>query len=184
MVDVVFINGTVGSGKTAAAEALSVIEAEQGHPHALIDCDTIRGLWPPPAGDPFQHELELENVRDLAANYRRAGAQHLIVAGVIEVAAEVARYVTAFGAQRMLVCRLTADPSVLEARLIRRHEGDAAARQWHLHRAGELADILEAAEIDDVTIDTTTRPPRQVAEMIAATAEWTVASGSRDSQIV
>ena len=178
MIDVVFINGTVGSGKTSAAEALSMIEAERGHPHALIDSDTIRRLWPRPDDDPFQHELELENLRDLATNYRAAGAHHLIVAGVIEHSAEVPRYATALQAGRMLVCRLTADSRVVETRLITRHSDDAAARDWHLNRSGELAAILDAGAFHDVIIDTTTTSPRQVADAIATAAGWTTAGRS------
>jgi len=172
MFDVVFINGTVGSGKTSAAEALSVIEAEAGHPHALIDSDTVRRLWPRPNGDPFQHELELQNLRDLAANYRAAGARHLIVAGVIEERGEIPRYATALRADRMLVCRLVADAHVLETRLAARHAEDAVVRNWHLHRSGELAAILDTAALDDVVIDTTAKTPREVATVIATAAGW------------
>jgi len=43
-------------------------------------------------------------------------------------------------------------PLVL-ARLARRHEGEGAALQWHLDRSGELDAILEAAGIEDFTVD-------------------------------
>ena len=176
MIDVVFINGTVGSGKTSAAAALGALEAATEHPHAVIDADSVRRFWPAPHDDPFQIEVELANLRDLAANYRAAGAQHLIVAGVIEEPAEVPRYAMALQAERMLVCRLLADASVLEARLRARHTDDRETRDWHLNRAGELAAILDAAAVDDVVIDTTARTPREVATLIAAAAGWASAS--------
>lgn len=176
MFDVIFINGTVGSGKTSAAEELSVLEAQAEHPHAVIDSDNVRRLWPRPNGDPFQHELELENLRDLAANYRAAGARHVIVAGVIEEKAEVPRYAAALQAERMLVCRLVTDANALESRLIARHSDDPVARDWYLNRSGELAAILEAAALDDVVIETTSRSPRQVAEAIATAAGWAAAT--------
>jgi len=92
LVDSVFLNGTVGVGKTTLAAALSAIESET---HAVLDLDEIRRLYPSPATDRFNHELELENLRDLAANFRRAGARRLILAGVIEERVEIARYVDA-----------------------------------------------------------------------------------------
>lgn len=176
VIDTVFINGTVGSGKTSSAEALSALEAAAEHPHAVIDADDVRRFWPAPDGDPFQQELELQNLRALAENYRAAGAVHLIVAGVIEHAADLARYAAALGTERMLVCRLTADPHVLEARLRARHAYDNAARDWHLHRAGELGAILETADFDDLVLDSTTMTPRQVALEIAGAAGWASAT--------
>jgi broad-specificity NMP kinase len=186
VIDTVFINGTVGSGKTSTAEALSALEAAAEHPHAVIDADDLRRNWPAPPGDPFQQELELQNLRALAENYRAVGADRLIVAGVIERADDVARYAAALGttstgaaragAARMLVCRLTADPRVLEARLRARHDNDQAGRDWHLHRAGELAGILQAADFDDLVIDSTAKTARQVAHEIAAAVGWAPAT--------
>lgn len=186
VIDTIFINGTVGSGKTSSAEALSALEAAAEHPHAVIDADDVRRLWPAPDGDPFQQELELQNLRGLAENYRAAGAAHLIVAGVIERAGDVARYAAALGSTstgtartgtaRMLVCRLTADQHVLEARLRARHDNDQAGRDWHLHRAGELAGILEVADFDDLVLDSTVKTPRQIAHRIAIAAGWVPAT--------
>jgi hypothetical protein len=180
VIDTIFINGTVGSGKTSSAEALSALEAAAEHPHAVIDADDVRRLWPAPDGDPFQQELELQNLRGLAENYRAAGAAHLIVAGVIERAGDVARYAAALGststgAARMLLCRLTAEPRVLEARLHARHD-DEAVRDWHLHRAGELAGILAVADFDDLVLDSTVKTPRQIAHRIAIAAGWAPAT--------
>jgi broad-specificity NMP kinase len=51
VVDAVFINGTVGVGKTSAGEALSALQADAGQSHAFIDVDTVRRLWPSPVDD-------------------------------------------------------------------------------------------------------------------------------------
>lgn len=172
MVDAVFINGTVGVGKTSAGEALSALEADAGHPHAFIDVDTVRRLWPSPIDDRFQHELELENIRDLATTYRKAGAHQLILAGVIEDRREIARYVTALGVKRMFICRLTADASVIDARLAMRHVNDPSGLVWHRDRNRELAVILERAALDNLVIDTTVLTPTQTAMAIKVAADW------------
>ncbi|MGI3780602.1 MAG: hypothetical protein ACRYG2_07460 [Janthinobacterium lividum] len=89
--DAVLLTGTVGAGKTTTASALSELQWAAGRVHAVVDLDQVRLLRPPPVGDPFQHEVELANLHDLARNYRAAGATRLIVAGVVEEAGEVPR---------------------------------------------------------------------------------------------
>src|SRR6059058_1395561 len=121
MMDAIFVNGTVGVGKSTLADALSA--GEPGS-HAVIDLDAIRRLVPAPTSDRFNHELELLNLRSLADNYRAAGAKRFILAGVIEAEAEIPRYVDALGSEGMLVCRLVARSGVLESRLRFRHRDD------------------------------------------------------------
>ena len=173
MFDAVFINGTVGAGKTTTALELSRLLSDRQEPHALVDLDQIRLLFPPPPGDPFQHEVELANLRDIAGNYRAAGAARLIVAGVLESPGEVPRYEVALGVDSLLVCRLLVDPDTARARLSNRHVDDPDARRWHLHRTGELATVLDRARFDDVVVDTTHRSPLEVAREVARHAGWT-----------
>ncbi|TBN58337.1 hypothetical protein EYE40_13565 [Glaciihabitans arcticus] len=165
--DTIFINGTVGVGKTTLAEALSELETE---PHAIIDLDAIRRLYPAPPDDPFRHELELENLAAIAVNYRRAGAERFIVAGVIEEADEVRRYVAALRSTGVFVCRLVARPDVLEARIRRRHADDPDGMTWHLTRAGELAKILEEEALDDLVLDASDASPVTLANDVRRAA--------------
>jgi chloramphenicol 3-O-phosphotransferase len=172
MYGAVFINGTVGAGKTTTAAALSSLLSDQQEPHALVDLDQVRLLFPPPAGDPFQHEVELVNLRDMATNYRSSGAAKLIVAGVLETASEIPRYVGALGVESLLICRLLVDPGTAQARLHHRHVDDLEALTWHLHRTVELSEVLDRALVDDIEVDTTRRTPKEVATEIGRHAGW------------
>ena len=58
------------------------------------------------------------------------------------------------------------------ARLGRRHADDHAALKWHLLRAPELAEILDATGLDDLVIDTTGVTPADIATRIRAAARW------------
>ena len=167
--DSIFVNGTVGVGKSTLAAALSAIESTK---HAVIDLDEINRLSPSPESDRFNHELELQNLRSLAANVRRAGAQRFILAGVIEERAEIGRYIDALGSDGMFVCRLVATPGVLKARLAHRHEGDAEGLQWHLARVGELAKILEGAAMDDLVLDSSETSVAELARTVRRAAGW------------
>lgn len=109
-VDAIFLNGTVGSGKTTLAYAISLLESG---PHAVVDLDAIRTFGPSSAEDPFNHELELANLKSFSGNYRKAGAVRFILAGVIEQAMEIPRYISALGSRSLFVCRLTANEGVL-----------------------------------------------------------------------
>ncbi len=163
------MNGTVGSGKSTLIGALSAVETV---PHAVIDLDEIRRMSPAPTDDRFNHELELENLGSVVANYRRAGAQRFLIAGVIEDPAEVRRYVDALGSSGMFICRLVARPDILESRLRHRHAGDPDAVQWHLSRAGELAAILGDVALDDLVLDSSDLPAAELALTVRRAAGW------------
>ncbi|MFB7912963.1 hypothetical protein [Streptomyces sp. NPDC056061] len=166
-----FINGTVGVGKTSVAEGIGDLLADAGVPNAVIDLDWLRRSWPTPSGDRFNSGMMLRNLRGIAGNYLDAGAVRLVLAGVIEGAEDRKLCSDAIGVD-LSVCRLRADLPVVHRRLARRHENEPEALRWHVARAGELAAILERAAVDDFTVDATTRSVAQVAAEVAAGAGW------------
>lgn len=161
----VFVNGTVGVGKSTVAEAMSAAEAS---PHAVLDLDAIRSFYPAPDGDPFNVGLELRNLAALAANYRAAGAQRLILAGVIERRDFLPRYEDAVGG-RLRVVRLVASPGVIAERLRARHSNDPAGLAWHLERAGQLSTILDALALGE-SVEAGDATPSVVAARVAERA--------------
>jgi adenylylsulfate kinase len=150
-VKALLITGPVGVGKTTVAEAVGDVLAAIGVPHAVIDLDWLRHCRPAPADDPFHLELELRNLRAVARNYAGAGAQRLVLAGVLENRADRARYAEAAGA-KLTVCRLKADLSVIRERLAQRHRHDSGL-EWHMHRAGELERIFASAWVEDFVVE-------------------------------
>ncbi len=167
--DSIFVNGTVGVGKSTLADALSA--AERGC-HAVIDLDAIRRLSPAPSSDRFNQELELLNLQSLVDNYRAAGAKRFIIAGVIEAEAEVPRYVDALGSNGMFVCRLVTRSDVLESRLRFRHRNDPEGLLWHLDRVEELSNILETADIGDLVLDSSDIPVDEQVAAVRRAAGW------------
>jgi len=172
MIDTVFLNGTVGAGKSTIADALSALAAKSGYRHAVIDLDHIRRAWPAPKDDRFNHELELVNLRDVVVNYRNVGIEHFILAGVIEHATEVPRYEAALQSRGLLICRLEADDATLRRRLRPRHTDSPTELDWHLRRAGELAAILQSAAIDHVVVDASGDAPMVTATKVKEKAGW------------
>lgn len=168
--ETLLITGTVGVGKTATASAVGELLAATGVPGAVLDLDWLRRCWPPPPDDRFNAAMTLRNLRDVAANYRAAGARRLILAGVIESVAERRRYADAVGGP-LTVCRLHAPLPVIHERLRRRHRDEAETLRWHLHRSGELAAVLDAAALADVTVESA-GPLPATARAVLDAAGW------------
>ena len=165
-----FINGTVGAGKTTAATHVADLLEQRGIPYTVIDLDWLHQTWPAPADDPFNLGLELRNLAAMCSNAAEAGSRLVCVAGVLADKAVRPRYEQAIGAP-LTVVRLAVEVSAVEARLRGRHDDPDLAhhREWHLKRAGELDAILRGAEVDDHVIEVGMDGPRRVAERILAT---------------
>jgi len=166
-----FISGTVGAGKTSTAGAVGDRLQERGVPGAVIDLDWLRCCWPSSPGDPFNNAVELTNLAAVARTYLRAGAERLVLAGVLEVPAARAAYEDAVGAP-LQVCRLHVDLAVVRRRLQRRHQGEEGALQWHLDRSGELDAVLRAAHAEQFTVDATALTLRETAAAVVHGAGW------------
>lgn len=168
----VFLNGTVGAGKTTTGENLHRLLADGGISNAMIDLDQLRRSWPAPPGDRFNHELELRNLQSVAGNYRHVGVRRFILAGVLEDPAEVDRYRTALGGGKLTVIRLEPPIEAVQERLRNRHQADSAELSWHLHRSTELQGILADAGLDTHVVALGRRGPNAVAQAVRALLGW------------
>ncbi|MFI7703562.1 hypothetical protein [Nonomuraea sp. NPDC049480] len=165
MARALLITGTVGVGKTSVADAAGDLLADAGVPHAVIDLDWLRRAWPAPPGDPFNGELTLRNLRAVTANFLDTGAELLVLAGVIEDRDERRRHEEALGVP-LTVCRIGVALPEVRRRLVARHANDPSGLDWHLERAGELREILDAAGVEDFTVDGTHATVAQVAASV------------------
>ena len=169
--EALLVTGTVGVGKTSVAEAIGDLLRDAQVPNAVIDVDWLRAAWPAPPGDPFNQAMALRNLAAVGANYLAAGAARLVLAGVVETRADRHAHAAALGVP-MTVVRLVADPDVLRARLLRRHDADDEARRWHLARAGELHTILERSATEDHLVDTSRLTAPEAAVEVLGASGW------------
>ena len=70
------------------------------------------------------------------------------------------------------MCRLRVDLPLVRARLAQRHEREGEVLQWHLARSGELDTILDAAAIEDFTVDATDLSISSIAKTVLSTVGW------------
>ncbi len=84
IVRALWLNGTVGVGKTTVAAEVANQLATAGDPVAFVDIDALGDLSPRPRDDPFNTRLVATNLEALSKNFATAGARTRVVAGVIE----------------------------------------------------------------------------------------------------
>ena len=70
------------------------------------------------------------------------------------------------------MCRLRVDLPLVRARLAQRHEAESEALQWYLARAEELDTIMEAAAIEDFTVDATDLSTASTAKTVLSSVGW------------
>ena len=135
------VTGTLGVGKSTIGFAVAERASTTGITAAFLDLDELSRLWPAPENDPFRNELTLANLCAVVPNYEAAGASLLVLAWAIEGADDIAVLDEALNSPVTAV-RLVTSPTVIEARLRKRHQGPASdGLAWHLQRAPELAAI-------------------------------------------
>ena len=164
------ITGTVGAGKTTTATAIGDRLGALEVPHAVIDLDWLRRSWPAPRDDPFNLGVELRNLQAVTGTFVRAGARRLVLAGVVESAADRERYEQAVG-MPLLICRLEVDLTRVRTRLRQRHR-PGRELDWHLARSGELDEIQRAAAPSDHVVPVAEQTPEQVALDVLSAVGW------------
>lgn len=177
---VMVVTGPVGVGKTAVAVAVSELLGRAGIRHAMIDMDHLRWCYPASADDPFETALGLRNLAAVAANYRAAGAERLVVADVIESRADLAGYREAIPDATILVVRLQARLETIVARLTNREAG--AGLDWHRRRAAELNELMDRSRVEDILVDTDGKTAAEAAREALTRAGWPGASDPPVSQ--
>lgn len=167
-VQLLVLNGTVGVGKSSLGYAASDILAQHRVPHAFVDRDALCVSWPPLGR--FNDDLAYRNLASVWRNFREAGAERLIVSGVVESAPDLDRFRVAVDRADIAVCWVRASLSTCEARLRARNEGESLKR--HLARTVELEAILEEAGIHDFEVWNEHRTVTDVAREALGLTGW------------
>src|SRR3954454_21337202 len=95
--EVVVLSGTVGVGKTTVAAALRCELVARGHRAVDLDVDTLTHDDPAPADDPFNERVVVAHLASTREHWREAGVDVLILARVMDTAAQRDAYAHALG---------------------------------------------------------------------------------------
>jgi hypothetical protein len=131
----------------------------EGSAPAYVDIDQLGMCSPEPSGDPGRWALKDRNLAAVVARFAEAGADRVIVSGVVDRSAPVdARDL---GPVDLTLCRLRAD----RHELVRRLTGRGGAATDIEVALGE-ADALDASTIAEACVDTTGRSLGDVVALV------------------
>ena len=120
---VLWLCGPPCAGKSTTAWALYQQLVAEGAAVAYVDIDQVGMCVPPQEDDSDRHRVKARNVGAVLRNFGRAGAQVVIVSGVIDPD-EVPRYVEQCHGSALTFIRLTASQERLLARNRARGRGE------------------------------------------------------------
>jgi adenylylsulfate kinase-like enzyme len=159
-VQVLWVFGAPGVGKSTAAWQLYSDFASTGVVCAYVDIDQIGMCFPAPALDSDRHRLKGRALAAIVPNYTHAGAEVLVVSGVLDPTL-TDWYRDELRGAGVTFCGLSLD----DAALRRRHEQRGTAPEdWDSVRRN--ARDLDDAQSEHPTVDTTGLTPQQVADAV------------------
>lgn len=167
---ILFLTGTLGSGKSVTAAEVGDLLGQRSVPHALVDLDWL--CWVD-AGPGFRahDELGIRNLVTIWPNLRDAGARYLVLARALPRREPLDALRAAFPETPLTVIRLEASPGTLEARLRARDSGRTLRE--HLIEVVEMTEVLDRIAVEDAVIRTDGIPIEQVAQLALDATGWT-----------
>lgn len=161
---VIIITGPVGAGKSTSMRALAELLAQRGESVAMIDLDSLRALWPANPDDPFHARLGLANLSSIWPHFAERGARWLLLTDAVEHPDQRADYEHAVPDSEIIVVRLNLPLDRVHERLRGRESGESL--KWHLHRSGELQQLMTERGIGDVVVTVDDHDPKAVAQLM------------------
>jgi predicted ABC-type ATPase len=174
-----WICGASGVGKSTVGWAVRTRVTATGVKTAYVDLDQIGFCSPVPPDDPERHALKAANLGAIWPNFRAAGAERLIVSGVVDAQDDVATYRDAVPGTRLTICRLRARADTLCERINLRGSGGGPPIPGDEIRglppevlarlaadAVEEAAALDRGGIGDVCVDTDGLSVTEVAQAV------------------
>jgi predicted ABC-type ATPase len=158
-----WITGPAGVGKSTVSWLIFTELAQAGVRVAFADADQLCMCYPAPSSDPGREAIKARNVGALVPRYRAAGAEYVIVNGVLDRRRGL--YTELMPEAEVTLCRLRADREELTRRFIGR-DGQGDDPDEVLKESLEEADAMDASLAADVCIDTTGVPAGEVAALV------------------
>ena len=177
-IPLLWLCGPSGVGKTTVGWQLFSRLTRSGIRIGYLDIDQLGLCYPAPESDPERHHIKARNLSAMVASFEAAGADCVLVSGVVEEINGVRNYVDQIPQTALTLCRLRVDHDVLTKRLVSRgwasHQVDAALRE---------SEELDRSDFSDVCIDTNGLAVSEVIQRLCEkTGNWpALASSNRTS---
>jgi hypothetical protein len=112
----------------------------------------------------------MQNLGVVVQNYAAAGITRILLAEAVETRSARDRICEALGGEQVVVCRITASIATMQSRVRLREPG--SFQNEFIARVATLEAILEAAAVEDFTVDNDARPVTDVAREMLVRAGW------------
>lgn len=135
------------------------------------DIDQLGMCYPEPVSDPGRHRMKAQNLGAVVANYRAAGAQCVVVSGVVDPGRGLHAGLAPLAA--FTLCRLRAGRDELKRRFLSRG-GQAGLLEEVLSGAG----AMDASDFADACADTSGLRVAEAARLVRERlAGWPILTG-------
>jgi len=169
-VPVLWLCGPAGVGKSTVSWQLFEELAQAGVRVAFADTDQLCMCYPAPPGDQGRERLKAQNIGAMIRNYQAAGAQCLVVNGVLDPVAGL--YSGLMPAGDVMVCRLRASMDEVMRRFTERH-GQGQDLDGLLQQIRDEVTGMDQSSFCDACVDTTGVPAAEVAGLVRAVCgQW------------
>jgi adenylylsulfate kinase-like enzyme len=112
--------GPSGVGKSSVGFELFDQLGADGVATAYVDLDQLGLCSPAPDDDPDNNRVKARNLGEVWSGFRAAGAQCLVVSGLVDDAEELRRHADRLVGTALTVCRLRVGEDELRDRIARR----------------------------------------------------------------
>jgi hypothetical protein len=146
--DGVLITGVYGSGKSSVAAEIAYMLEQREEPYALLDLDYLSWAGTGSSDRTEEFGLLLQNLADVASNYRQAGIRLFVLAYFIRDGGELQAVRKAAGLP-LRVARLAVPLAEIERRLA---SDVTSGRRDDLRQAASSIAASEGVSVEDVVV--------------------------------
>ncbi len=169
-VEVLFLTGQPGAGKSAIAKEVGELLWRSREPHAIIDIDELcRGFLPTQTSD-FNRSLAVANLIAVWENFYTAGVRRLILARIIESLDDLEQFGSAIPNAQITICLLRVPEEIVQQRLTEREPG--IGRAFLLTVTSRIAERIASLDLPGIVVDNGDRPVTEVAREILQLLGW------------